>query len=133
MPPNLRALADQEALEYLYDEYGGVTMPIITAAFWSAGQYVTAAEPWPEVLRHGAHLIRIEAMETEAAISEWQAEYAWSEAEIRLMRALFNRKMATPTTPIMLEDWEHEALVANGSIGIEKSRELLASIGIILT
>jgi hypothetical protein len=41
--------------------------------------------------------------------------------------------MATPTTPIVLEDWEREALVANGSTGIDESRELLASIGIILT
>ena len=91
MPSDLVALAEREALQYVFDEYQGQVGPIITAAFWSTGDDVTAAEPWPTVVEHGAHLVRIEAMETEAAIVEWQQEYEWDAAEVTLLRSFFSR------------------------------------------
>lgn len=130
MPDELVQLAQREALQYVLDEYDGVTEPIITAALWSDGDAITAAEPWADVVAHGAHLVRIEAMETEAAMSEWQTEYEWSEAQTALLRRLFERKMALPGARMMLENTEYDQLVADGRDGLAESRELLAAIGI---
>lgn len=68
MPTEHLSIANNEALQYVLQEYGGTAMPIITAAFWSAGDYLTAAEPWSQVFVHGAHLIRIQLQEHSAII-----------------------------------------------------------------
>jgi hypothetical protein len=132
MPADLVALAEREALQYVFDEHQGQVGPIITAAFWSADDEITAAEPWLTVVEHGAHLVQIEAMETEAAIAEWQQEYEWDAAEVTLLRSLFTRRLATLGRPMVIETWERDAVLAKGSEGIEAAREVFAALNIVL-
>jgi len=129
MPDDVRVAARDQTLKYLYDEWDEVSGPIITAVFWSDNEYTYAGEPWQDVVFHGAHLLRIELMETEQAIQELRAEYEFSELQVTLLRQLFNRKVAQPDSSIELNKQELEMLQVNGSIGLTEGRELLASIG----
>ena len=130
MPENVRLIAEQHTLQYLMDEWEGLVRPVITAAFWSTGDHLTAAEPWQDVVTHGAHLIGTELMGAEDAIIAWQEGLELSSAQVHLLRSLYSRKLDSPDTPISLESWEYDILVSAGSKGLHESRDLLAVIGI---
>ena len=38
LPEDLKAVANEEALQYVLQEFGGSTVPIITSAFWGDGK-----------------------------------------------------------------------------------------------
>ena len=61
MPSRLRLIAQSQTLRYNRQVYRGQTVPLITAAFWSDGEYLTAAFPWSDVFRNGAHIVRVES------------------------------------------------------------------------
>ncbi|MBI1927312.1 hypothetical protein HYR99_24110 [Candidatus Poribacteria bacterium] len=134
MPANLRSLAYDEALQYVLQEYQGAIIPVFTAVFWDDGERLTAAEPWQRVFAHGAHLVRIQLMDTDAALAEWQKAYEMSSSQVTLARWLFDRKMAAPNVPIELESWERDMVVAEAKSAerLEESRTSFAEIGIIL-
>ena len=133
MPDHLLSLAHNEALQYVLQSYRGRTAPTITAAFWSDGEYLMAAEPWPEVLHHGAHLVSTRLLHPEKAISEWQHSYELLSSQVDLVRTLFERSVADIGTPVSLSRSEIEVLVLNGTQGLEQSRDLLAAVGIRVT
>lgn len=130
--PSRLAEPAETALQYILDEHNGVTAPIMTAAFWSDGDGISAAEPWADVLIHGAHLVQIEAMGTEEALDELHAQYEWSEPAMVLLQRLFERRISLSGSPMALDDEEYEQLVANGRDGLAEARELFAAIGILL-
>jgi hypothetical protein len=132
MSPEHLSLANNEALQYVLQEYDGTVMPIITAAFWNAGEHLTAAEPWSQVFIHGAHLIRIQLHDPVAAIKEWQTEYQMSSSQVNLMKSLFERRIAYPNQQIFLNDWEQDILTSSGMEGLTESQELLAAVGVVL-
>lgn len=132
IPSDLLSIANGEALQYLLQEYNGVVRPIITVAFWSQGDYLTAAEPWPQVFDHGAHLVRIQLKDTESGIAEWKTQYEMLPSQVELTRSLFYRWMTSSSNKILLNDREQNVLLAKGTEGLDESRELLAAIGIIL-
>lgn len=131
--PELLALAQNEALQYILSEYNGVLMPIVTSAFWSEGEFLTAVEPWSEVIFHGAHLIRTETLNTNAAIAELQSAYDFSSLQINFVQSLFNRKIKTPHSNIFVDSKEFEVLRTNGEEGINESYNLLAAISIYIS
>lgn len=111
MPKVLRSLAEEQTLRYNRQTYQGKAVPLITAAFWSEGEYLTAAFPWQEVLSDGAHIISNELLDdTEAALREWQDAYQCSSEELALARSLFERNVANPSTPIVLSHSDLELL-----------------------
>src|SRR5262245_28339919 len=56
--PYQRDLADQFALPYLQLDHNGRLLHRVTTAFWDEGDYVTAVDPWDEVLKNGADLLK---------------------------------------------------------------------------
>jgi hypothetical protein len=130
MPTNLRALAREEALQYLLQDYKGEKVPLITATFWSEGDRLVAAEPWPSLLTNGGHLVESHLRPVQEAIREWQSQYGFSPAQVSLLRSLFERKLATENGSVVLTPAERNSLVTGGDEGLELSRELLSSIGI---
>jgi hypothetical protein len=132
MPTHLHKLAYEEALQYVLQDYRGVVMPVITAAFWSKGDRLEASEPWQQVFENGAHLIRIQLMELSQALSEWQEAYDLSSSQVALAQSLFDRKIATPDRPITLDSRERDILLAEATSdeGIDESRASFAEIGI---
>lgn len=132
MPAALQPLSDSASMHILEDYYG-LIMPVVTAAFWGHGTDVTAVEPWLEVVRHGAHLVHTNVLPPTTAIAEWQENYELVPSQVALLGSLFGRRMTTESTAVVvLEPWEQDIMMAFGTEGIDQSRELLASIGIIL-
>jgi hypothetical protein len=129
-PHDLLALAHERTVSFMVQEYQGASVPLITAAFWSEGERLTASEPWPDVVEHGAHLVGIEVMETEQAMAELENNYALSPEQMTLVRALYSRKRAAPDTPAVLTERERGMLLSAGATGLHESRVLLQAVGI---
>lgn len=132
MPSELLMRAEQEALQYVLEEYEGKIQPVITAAFWSKGEHLTAAEPWANVVTHGAHLIRIEVTQTEKAFREIQTQYEFSDEQIQLVRSIYERKVEMPNANLLLTERERDQISSQGVQGLEQCRELFSKIGITL-
>jgi hypothetical protein len=128
----LWTLANKEALQYVLDHYDRQVLPIITTAFWSEGERLTAAEPWNQVMEHGAHLIKFQLSSIETVIIGWQVNYELTPAQVDLMRKLFDLKIATPGHTIFLSKQELAILKSRGDKGLKECRELLAAIGIVI-
>jgi len=131
-PAEIRALAQDQALSYVLEEHEGIVQPIITAAFWGEGERLTAAEPWPDVVTHGAHVVDKEVMATEDAVTAWADDCEFSADHVALLRSLFGRRMTTIGISILLSDVEMAVLTAEGDEGLGESREALAGINILL-
>ncbi len=131
MPPGQRAMADTGALQYLWD-FQWTSTPVATATFWSAGSYLTAAEPWPDVLEHGGHLVATECLPPEEGLNSVQENYDLLPPQVALLRSLFERKIASSATVIMLTEEERRVLTAAGQAGVAESRTTLAAVGIVL-
>ncbi len=130
MPPELRDMADEEALQYVLEDHQGVTGPIITAAFWSDDATLTAAEPWPDVMKHGAHLVRRELLNSDTALEAWREDLDLTGDEMNLARSLFRRKMEEHKEKITLTEHERRILLAQGDEGADVARSLLNAVGL---
>ncbi|MGI8552105.1 MAG: hypothetical protein ACR2PL_15180 [Dehalococcoidia bacterium] len=132
IPASLFELAQRQIFPRLSTEYEGKQIPLVTAAFWSKDDSLTAAEPWSKVVEHNADLIRIEIMEQSVALVGWEKESGFSSAQSAFVRSLFDRRMASSEQPVVVGAWEREILIGEGDAGLEHSRELLAAVNIIL-
>jgi hypothetical protein len=131
-PEHHRRLAEAGALQFLLFEShpGG---PCATAAFWNAGDYLSAADPWQQVLENGADLIRLQLIpDAEEALAAWRVEYDLSAKLIDLARSIFRRKLDEPDKDIRLTASE-TAIVAALSTdpnAFQSSKVSFADIGI---
>jgi hypothetical protein len=100
---NFSAAFDQgtEAVGQFYEEHEQEFAPVITAAFWSEGERLTAGEPWPAIYYHGAHLLRDEFSEAEAVLSKMVKEQEFPPEHAELTLRLYQRRLATNTLPMM--------------------------------
>jgi hypothetical protein len=132
MPSPLRQVAEEEALQYVLQKYQGQAVPIVTAVFWDEGERLAAAEPWPRVYENGAHLLRNQLLETEAALKAWRVAYDMSPEQVALALALFERKVKAPGEKFELEARQVELLKAwaQGDEELEASRESFEELGI---
>lgn len=130
MPSALRALAEREALQYLLQDFQGNNVSLVTAAFWSEKTRLVAAEPWPDVISHGAHLIQVQLCPLHEAIVAWQSHYGFNATKLKLLRFVCERKMSAGKKPVALTDSEKEILREGGSQGLQLSRDLLAGVSI---
>jgi hypothetical protein len=135
LPDDLRSLAENRTLMYNRQNYRGRLMSVVTAAFWSDGEYLTAAFPWEEVLKNGAHIVYRELMaNSDDALAEWQDAYGMSPGQVALARSLFERKKAVPNRAIRLLRSEVDWLAAtsDGTGDIKVCIDSLAVLGISL-
>ncbi len=125
----MQTIAQQETLQYLFDDINDQIQPTITAAFWGDGDAITAREPWAKVVEHGAHMIAHQTLPLEDAIAEWTQEYGLVKDQITLLRTLFTRWIAS-ASPIVITAEERKILTAQGDAGLAEARKLLAIVGI---
>jgi hypothetical protein len=130
IPQNLYNLAQKEALQYVLDEYNGYEGPVVTAAFWGTGEVMEGAEPWKEIFENGAHLIKFELMEPETAFKEIEPDYGFSEAQMRLLKTIYDKRIKAGLEPIYLTEPEIQQLSFNGEWDITESLELFEAINI---
>jgi len=130
MPSQLDPLKD-EVLLFLLDEYKGETIPIITTSFWSISEMIDAATSWSDVVRNGMHVLVDRIGNLESVLEKLRSNYEFQDDQVDLIRTLFQKKILEPERIIYLQKHEWEILISKGHEGIEESRELLYSIGII--
>jgi hypothetical protein len=132
MPADLRAIADKITVQYLQQEVAGRARPVVTAVFWSAGDVLTAAVPWPEFMENGGHVLRVHLMEPEMALAEWAVGYELSTAEVDFARTVFERKSQAKTSWTDLSEGEARWLAeqAESVEGMRRCRQAFAEIGI---
>jgi hypothetical protein len=131
MPAQLRKLAQDEALQFMLQDYQG-GKPGITAAMWGEGETITAAEPWDAIREHGGFLIEHALLDPTGAITDLQDNYALSDSQAQLLAALFERRLASEGQTISLTEGERAVLMAQGKADIQASRKLFELIHIIL-
>jgi hypothetical protein len=133
IPEELETLYER-ALQYLLQDLAGTAVPVVTAAFWSDinGALVLAAEPWLDVVEHGARLVQIQMLPLEAALARWAAEFEFSSAETALVDALFKRRIAVKGQDVRLTPAEAQQMrdMAQDDGGLQACRESLGEIGI---
>lgn len=129
IPSDLLQLAREQTLQYVLDDFGGIVVPVITAAFWAPEGSLTAVEPWSAVIANGAHLVAVESQETAAGFIHWTDEYGLLDHQVELIESLFSRKIATPSARIPLTQHEIAIMQTNGNAGEAESTELLSAIG----
>jgi hypothetical protein len=133
MPAEMKAIAENDTLQYLLQDHEGAQVPIVTAAFWTVDDHLVAAEPWPDVFANGAHLIQTQLKSTDEAIDTWRNHYGLSTRQVESLRSLFATKISVPDAAITLSETEKAALLEQGSEGLEQSRELLAELNIVVS
>ncbi len=105
----------------------------MTAAFWSDldGPYVAAAEPWPEVVKHGAELVELQFTEEAAAFERIAVDFDLGLEELALLRPLFARRLAAKGS-IRLSAAERELLgrAADGEEGLAACQESFGELAI---
>jgi hypothetical protein len=131
-PAEVIATAREQPLQYLLDDIDGVVQPWVTAAFWSEGDMLTAAEPWPNVLKHGGDMLHEHLLEPHEAYLEFQDGYEFTDEQIALVQSVFERRMAARSLPLHLTDADRRIFTAEGTGGLEESRRSLAAVGILL-
>lgn len=135
VPCQLKALS-QEALQYVLQDVASQAVPVITAAFWSdvSSSRVTAGEPWPDVVKHGAILLKNQMLPADLAIKQWAADFEFTAAQTAFIDALFKRRLATAGGVLQLTPAEAQQVreMAAGDAGVQACRESLGEIGIVM-
>lgn len=132
MPPDLQGIAERTTLQYLLEDYGNRSLPIITAAFWGDGGNLVAAHPWQDVYANGAHILKNEILSLDDAIEAWSEDFELSPPRADLFHALAYRSAYRSHEKIRLTVEELQILASEGDIGIEAARVLLSHVDIIL-
>lgn len=136
VPPELTALRN-EALQYLIQEVDGHAMPVITAAFWSDlnSAHVAAHEPWSDVMKHGAFLVKNQLLSPTFAIKQWATDLELTADQVAFAETLFHRRLAVPDSvlPLTPADLQQLRCIANGDTGFDASRESLGEIGFVFS
>lgn len=91
--------------------------PTPTAVFWGDEHGLDAAESWPEVYEHGAHLLDPLLLRPEEGLVRWQQNFGLSDSQADRVMALFRRLRARngQRLPLSVPEWqtlEHDSRVA---------------------
>jgi hypothetical protein len=132
IPSDLLILAENEALQYVIDEYNGVNAPIITSAFWSNNEYMTSSESWMTVVEHGAHILSFELMNLDEAINLCLREYNWNQVEVNVLRNLFEKRKLSSSVEVTLTDDDARVFTKDGIDNAQESLQLLECVGIVI-
>jgi hypothetical protein len=135
LPIELKILAD-EALQYVLQDIDGKNLPIITAAFWGKlnDSRISAIEPWPDVVKNGAVLIKNQTLQTTDAIHAWSKEFEFTPSQTSLTTLIFEKKMIAKRSPVYLTPADAQQLLsmADDNEGFQACQESLGEIGVFL-
>lgn len=96
-PENVRRLAENEAIQYLFDERGGVTQPMATAAFWCVDGEVTFAGGKEEFKANGGEPFFELAASRDELRASLRDGYSLNDEEAATVELIFERFKAHAT------------------------------------
>jgi hypothetical protein len=97
-------LAGAEALQYLLDDVSGVAVPVISAAFWSEGDQISASLPWDRVVANGAQVLERQFLPEIKQWTAWQEYYDLVPQEIDLAQRLFAQRTGTHGEALVISE-----------------------------
>ena len=90
-PEYVRRFAENEAIQYLFDERDGVTQPMATAAFWCVGGEVTYSGSRKEFEKNGGEYLFAISISHDELRNYWREQYELSEEEISAVDYIYER------------------------------------------
>ncbi len=124
-------LAEQETLQYLLVEDIGSVLPSVTTVLWGENGQVSSSHSFEEMLERGGHLLELQSMSPEQAFLACGEEYELTEAQLTLLKKLFQQKIDLPGKLIVLTPQEIAAIGAHKEEGIRESKISFNEIGIL--
>lgn len=132
MVPGHKQELAKNAMGYLLDDLDGVTVPVVTSAFWShdTDDISESYETWSDVLSHGASLMSTELLPAAMALDVWRREFDLTTADMQLVHDIFERRIGAPDGPTHLapEQTAHLQKIARGPAGLQACRRALDEI-----
>ncbi len=129
MPDFMWHTAYDNVLHYLNTTLKGETLPVITAAIWSEGDFMSGSESWSQMYWHGAALVDRQIMPPSAALAAWKSHYTLTDKQITTIEKLFLRRMADAPQITVLQPSEWHVLMPVNSNYIDAVRTSLRAIG----
>ena len=119
----------ESVLSHLVEDDGGKPQTGLTTGFWSAGTILESADPWSEFTCHGGHLLERQMQPVDAGIQMWAKNYSMSNAEVDVVRDLYEQKLLNPTGWITLSPGQYSVLSSAGG-GLDECWESFAELRI---
>lgn len=124
-PTKIRLLAQNETLEYLYDEVDGIVQPMATVAFWNDGNEIyTNDDNQLFVANGGEYIVNIAVSHAELK-EYWKKEYDLKHEELAAIDYIFNclkdnKKIKKEDVSIINKncDGYHECLESLSELGL---------------
>lgn len=129
-PENVKALAQREALEYLYDEVNGSTQPTATIAFWSMGGEIVIDDDIEEFRKNGGEYLFSISVSHNELRDYWQEQYELSEEELSAVDHIFECFKARK--PISFDEVPVIKKRIEAPDGYEEYLTSLAELGIVI-
>ncbi|MGE7953477.1 hypothetical protein [Lysinibacillus xylanilyticus] len=129
-PDEVKTLALNETLQYLLEDIGGISVPVITTAFWGSNEEFYSQDELDVLMKNGGFLLERQTTDIETAIYEWQEYYEMSDLQINLLKLIFKRKIENPSKIITLTQSEIQMIESNDEEGLKESRISFKEIGV---
>lgn len=130
-PDDVFAIARDETLMYMLEDYEDKSQPVITTAFWGDKQEIYSNDKWQIFVENGGHLVQTEWFNTSQALMKHQENWEMKQEQIQLAHQLYLRKLKHGR--ISLTKQEYDVLIAYGVEGLTVAEAIFNSIGIILS
>lgn len=123
-------LAEVEALQYLLDNIGGKTLPVISTAFWGEDNNLFSTDTFDKMFENGGFLLERQVMGLDSAIEAWKEYYDMSEQQCDLLKCIYERKIVQTTGILMLSQSEIDMIGTDDQEGLEESKTSFLEIDI---
>lgn len=124
-PTKIKFLAQNETLEYLYDEKDGIVQPMATVAFWNDGNEIYTNDDNQLFITNGGEYIVNIAVSHEELKEYWKKEYDLKHEELAAIDYIFahfkeNKKIKFKDISIINKhcDGYNECLESLNELGI---------------
>ena len=130
-PRELIEMAESETLQYLLDEVEGEAIPVITTAFWGEDDELFSIDSFEELLENGGHLLKVQSMDYDSALSALIEYYDMSQIQLDLLQSIYARKIKKPEKTIVLSKKEIDMIGVGDISELSESTESFKEINII--
>lgn len=130
-PEEIVILAHGESLQYLLDNVGGKAKPLITTAFWGKGKKLFAVDLFEDILENGGFLLEKQTMAFDEAIEAWKEYYDMSSEQCKLLRIVYERKIAEPIKELTLTKNDIALIGTGDQEGLNESKTSFGEISIV--
>ncbi|ULO09091.1 hypothetical protein H1230_10150 [Paenibacillus sp. 19GGS1-52] len=124
-------VAQAETLQYLLDEINNLITPVITTAIWEDNNKIVTADTLEDMMDNGGFILERQGMDMDSAIKAWVDYYEMSEAQIALMKSIFEKKIVNPTTDLYLSKEEIGMIGSDDPEGLGESKISFEEINIL--